>query len=331
MIQDARGLLEVRDLRELIKNIARIYIEEEDPPDPYPVIRFAGKTYRGYEITGDNLKTFKPQPHWNRVAAIDASVKVLFNCGSYKILVSKVAWGFWRGYFREKTGIFPIRTKIVWDKVEAAEWLLKIELEAALKVLEELEADDILLLDRSLAVIPVFKKKTRLLMEELARKAGNKDVILAGIVKSSKLKLNTGGSLIGHLIYLAALEGVEEPWYYYPLFDTLPTWYYGDIVVAKLDPYADEAFRIDVSFYSLIGRRIREVLGKIAYTQDPATPGYPYPLISVHKLSLFADEELERIREKVSAFLQDAGVLNKFMKTVRSSTFKERKLWGITG
>ncbi|RLE81906.1 MAG: hypothetical protein DRJ51_02775 [Thermoprotei archaeon] len=332
--------LDYSDLQEVIATIKKVYIDRraleydllgEPILSPYPILRIAGRVIRGYHVTPDRFRTLDPLPHGRRVLALDASLKVLFNCGSFKVIVSKVTWGIWRGFVCEDSGIFPIRIKVVWDKHEAAEWLLMVELASALKLLSRIRYGDYLLMDRSLMAVPSLRRETRKLFEKLDSIASAKGVTLIGITKVSQIRLNTGESLVGYLLYLANKRLKNLAWYYHPIFkqSSLPSWYMGDIVVAKLAEDAENAFRIDVSRRALMSHSLEQIMGELAFMQDPATPGYPYPLKSVHNASRFTEEELERIAAHFLELLEERGLLSKFLSDIRSSNFKEKYLWGI--
>lgn len=297
---------------------------------PYPILRIGSRILRGYYISYSRFKSLDPIPHAKRVLAVDASIKVLYNCGPYKIVVSKIAWGLWRG-FNKRIGGKRYAIAIVLNRSEAAEWLLEIELQEVLKRVNLVGKGDYILLDRALMAVPALRRATRERFEKLDKLVNSRRAILVGICKSSRLKLNTGESLIGYLAYLATrrLKGVS--WYYYPIFrhSTLPPWYIGDIVVSKLGEDSEEVFRIDISRRALLTRDIEIVLGELAFMQDHGIPGYPYPLKGVHDESRISDDELKWIALRFLDELKEEGILEKFIVTTRSSSFRERYLWGV--
>ncbi|RLE89726.1 MAG: hypothetical protein DRJ49_02090 [Thermoprotei archaeon] len=297
---------------------------------PYPILRIGSRILRGYYISYSRFRTLDPIPHARRVLAVDASIKVLYNCGPYKIVVSKIVWGLWKG-FNKRLGGRRYAITVVWSKSEAAEWLLKVELQEILKRVNLVGRGDYVLLDRALMAVPALRRFTRERFERLDKFVNLRGAILIGVCKSSRLKLNTGEGLIGYLAYLAErrLRGVA--WYYYPVFrpSTLPPWYIGDIVIARLNEDSEEVFRIDISRRSLLSREIEIILGEIAFLQDHGTPGYPYPLKGVHDESKISDDELRWIALRFLDELKEKNLLEKFIATTRSTSFKERYLWGI--
>ena len=342
MSQDLiQSRIDYRDFKEVLRELKRIYSKRnvieytllgEPIFSPYPVFKFGGRVIRGYRLTPDRLKYLDPIPHSKRVLALDASLKVLFNCGAFKIIVSKIAWGIWRGFQCERTGVLPVKIKIIWDKREASEWLLRIELEAALKLLSQMRFGDYLLMDRGLAISPILGRYVKNLFNRLDVFSSAKGVVLIGITKSSQLKLNTGESLLGYLTYLARQRMKDCAWFYHPIFksSTLPSWFIGDMVVARLSDDDENVFRIDVSRRVLNRLPLDNIMGELAFMQDPATPGYPYPLKSVHDASRFTEEELERLANIFLEILEEKGLSPNFTADVRSTSFKERYLWGIT-
>ncbi|OYT62953.1 MAG: hypothetical protein B6U69_00390 [Thermofilum sp. ex4484_15] len=321
----------IQDLKELYKRRVTEYsITGEPIIDPYPVIKVGRKVIRGYPLRRSKLRALIPYSHSKRVLAIDASAKLLFDCGPIKVVVSKVAWALWRGV---KTLIVEepiIRIKVVKSREEAAEWLLKLELSKALEKRHLLGRGDYLLLDRGLMAVPALRKGTKGLFKELDRTLDRRGAILVGISKVSRLKLSTGSSLVGYLSYMAKRALGDLAWYYYPLFreGQLPPWYIGDITVAKLSEYSKYVFRVDISRRALKRWNLEELLGEVAYLQDPATPGYPYPLKSVHELSKIGGDELELLRYFFIELAEDEGIGEQFRADSEAYEFKEEVLWG---
>ena len=297
---------------------------------PYPLLRIQGKLVKGPPVDESKLRYLEATPNRKRVLAVDASIKVLFNIGTMRIVEAKVAVGIWKG-LREIIVKNPIkRLAVVETKEEAGEWLLRIELEAVLKNIEKLGPGDYLLLDRSLQIPSICRESTKLLIEKLEKQASARGAILVGIVKSSKLSLNTGESLIGYLIGLSEKYLKNLPWYYYPVFkaNTLPEIMLGDIAVVKFSENIDNAFRVDISRKALRCIDISKILSELAFLQDTALPGYPYPLKAVHELAKISEHELNVDRVIFLELLKDYKLDRFFLDDVKSSSFREKHLWG---
>jgi len=297
---------------------------------PYPILRIGGRLVRGLPVSDSRLKYLEPIQHRRRVAAVDASIKTLFDLGSARIVESKVVAGVWRGFERESV-IGPYkRLALVRDKEEAGEWLLRVELEFAYRVAQRLRAGDYLLLDRGLAIPPYLKDSTVRTFNKLERLLVSKGVVLVGISKKCRIKLNTGESLIGYVVSLAERRLPGVSWYYYPVFSesAMPEWMYGEIVIAKFSEFSEAAFRVDLSEQCLRTRDMERVMGELAFIQDLATPGYPYPLKAVHDMSRIGDHEADLDRLRLLEIIRREKLDKFFAADLQSTAFKEKYLWG---
>jgi len=298
--------------------------------NPYPVLKIKNKEVKGVVIQREYFRYLNEIPHNKKILSVDASIKVLFNLGTMRIVEAKVAAGVWQGLNKAKIRGPVKRLTIIEKKEEAAEWLMRIEFEEIMKLSYLISPGDIVILDRSLSIPPLLKKSTRNLVETLDKIVSSKGGILVGLTKSSKLSLNTGESVVGYLINLGEKIYRGLPWFYHPLFreDSLPKWFLGDIVVAKLSELGENAFRIDISRKSLKRYSIEEILGKLSFVQDIAIPGYPYPLKAVHELAKISDNELEVDKMLFLDILKDKSFENDFLSDLKSANFRERYLWG---
>ncbi len=336
-----RALLSVnrRDLMLVLDELRRMYAGRSKEAQyafpgelllrPYPVLRVGGEEVAGLPIREERIRYLEIVPHRKKILAVDASVKVLFDLGASKVVVSKVAAGIWRGLSRIYA-LDPLkRVKLAWSKEEVGEWLLRVEIETVLKLVRRLGTGDYCLLDRSLSVPPPSKRTTREVMDRLDRAVSARGGILVGISKSSKLRVSTGESLVGYLSRLAERRLRGVPWIYYPVFKegSLPPCFLGEISVAKLGGDSETAFRIDISKRALAAKSVDEILGEVAFTQDSATPGYPYPLKAVHLESRISEYELEIDRALFLDLLREEGLYEYFAPDVDSTSFKERCLW----
>lgn len=294
------------------------------------MLKIRGKLVKGPPIDESKLRYLEAIPNKKKVLAVDAGIKVLFNIGTMKVVEAKVATGLWKG-LREIMVKNPIkRLAIVETKEEAGEWLLRVELEAVSKNLEKIGPGDYLLLDRSLQIPMFCKESTKLLIEKLEKRTLARRAILVGLVKSSKLSLNTGESLIGYLIGLSEKYFKGLPWYYYPVFrsSALPETLLGDIAIVKFSEKIDNAFRIDISRKALRYADISKILSELAFLQDSALPGYPYPLKAVHELAKISEHELNVDRVIFLELLKEHKLDKFFLDDVKSSSFREKHLWG---
>jgi len=339
MVETLAVPFESSDILIIVEKLRKMYGETAQMTmlgnlaEPYPILRVGKRAVRGLPVSDSRLRYFEPIPFRGRVAAVDASIKVLFDLGTAKIVESKVAAGVWRGFEREFT-LGPVkRLALIEDKREAGEWLLRLELEFALRISHRLSYGDYLLLDRGLLCPPFLKSSTRRIFEKLDRTMASKGGVLVGVVKRSGMSLNTGESVVGYVASLAESRLPGVAWYYHPLFkeSALPGWVLGDISIVKFSELSDAAFRVDISWSSLAARDLERIIGELGFIQDLATPGYPYPLKAVHDMSLISEHEVDLDRFRLLDRLLKEGFEGKLRADMRVSTFKERYFWGSLG
>ena len=331
------------DILLVLNKLKKMYIDDRRIPqytlygvpvlNPYPVLKVKGKLLKGPPISESKLKYLEPIPHSKKTLAVDASIKVLFNIATMRIVEAKVVAGIWRGS-KEVIVTPPIkRIYIVESKEEAGEWLVRVEIEAALKLVNKLNPGEYILLDRSLQIPISCKESTKLLVKKLEELASIKGVVLVGLVKRSKLSLNTGESVIGYLVGYAEKYFKNLPWYYYPLFkeSTLPENFLGNIAVVKFSEKNDNAFRIDISRKALRYLDVANIVSELAFLQDSALPGYPYPLKAVHDMAKISEHELDVDRMMFIELLKEHKLDRFFLDDIRSSDFREKHLWGDVG
>ena len=297
---------------------------------PYPVLSVGGRVIRGPPIDDRRFRELKPIPNRKRFLSVDASLKVLFDCGSFKIIAVKTVAAMWR--WRSLARRFTPRKRfaVVSKRVEAEELLLKAELEEAWRVAELLKEGDYCVLDRPLMAVPALKEETRKLMERFDKELSDRKVVVMGVCKASKMKLNTGEPLLGYLNYRGSLVLKGCAWWYYPLFklQQYPSWYVGEPCAVKFDGEADHAFRVDVSRKALKEGDLEFFLGELALLQDAATPGYPHPIRGVHEEAKITRYEAEVDRALLLEQLKRKGLAERFLANVRAASFKEEALWG---
>jgi hypothetical protein len=170
---------------------------------------------------------------------------------------------------------------------EWAEW------KEVARTVREASAGDLVLVDGSLHGGP-------LVPPEVVRRAHEdamaRNVSLAGVVKASTLFWGRNAPLVTLLKRRADRELGARCWA--ARISTDPTFgrlYVGDIFVAHLAPTASHAFRVDVARGA---EPPQEVLARLAGAcDDPAFPGYPYPLARAHqaaRVSGYAVADLRR-------------------------------------
>jgi hypothetical protein len=315
-----RGLAE--NIDEVVDRIADVFNVEGRDGGLRPILKIRGKTLYGFEVCDGYFHDLAPAPHDRRILCVDASIKKIFDLSSLQIVCIKVAWGLWCG--RSKVKLSSRRFfSIVDGKVEALSLLRSVEAETILLNSSLLGDGDICILDRPLMAIPTFKRSSLDVLASLENKLSSMGIILVGLCKSTQLRLENGESIIGYLMFRRR----GKPWFYYPLFEDTYPWILGRIAIACFDN-VDYAFRVDVSPRISSIQDIGRILSYIAYLQDPAYPGYPYPLLHVHNEAKIANSEIEALRERIIELLEERMLLKRFLGSVRAGEFREDVLWG---
>ncbi len=329
----------IEGFNEIVSELKRILSGKIESPqwtltgelitNPYPVLKDRGRIIRGLSIRKDYFHELKVKKHNRRVLSVDASLKILFDCGSFQIVLAKVSYSIWSGRNRILDFEPKLKVKLVKSRLEAMEFLFNIEIETVMEAANKLGKGDYCILDRALMAIPAYKENSRKILDRLCDYMYLKGVRLIGITKSSQLEINTGENLLGHLLHRSREFISDKAWYYYPIFrlNQYPKWYLGVISVVKFSADSDHVFRVDINRRDVNNIDvIDEYLSEIAYLQDPAIPGYPYPPKSCHDEAKIHKQELAYLR---LAFLEslDNVTRERFIANLKSTSFKEEKLW----
>jgi len=297
---------------------------------PVPVLNLFGRTVLGVPVDHSKLRVLEPVPHRKLCVAVDASAKVLFNLGSAAVLESRVVVVAYRGAKRVAERAAK-RVALVSSKFEAAEWLARVEYEAALRALAELAGLGYLLFDRSLMAAPLYRPSTRELIAKVERRALAAGLVPVGVPKRTRLALDTGEGALSYISRMARRLLGPSAFYYYPLFreESLPPFMLGNPAVAKLSELSEAVLRVDVSRRALARAECGDLLGELAFLQDPSSPGYPYPLKAAHEESRVGGSELEVDRALLAELLREWGVGDLLLTSSAAySSFKEKSLWG---
>lgn len=330
---------EKADVELLIEKLRRIYEERRKYVQatlngqvivkPAPVLELFGRVIRGIPADDSKLRVLEPRPHRKLVIAVDAGVKVLFNLGTSRIIASKVVVLAYRGLKR----IMSLRVKrlgLVEGKAQAGEWLMRVEYEAALRILRRVNERGYLLMDRGLLAPPVLRPSTRELVRRVEKRALATGTVLIGIPKVTRLSLDTGESVLSYVSKLADGRLRGTAWYYYPIFklESLPPWMLGAPAIARFSEYSDKTLRVDVARRALLQLDCGDILAELSFLQDPTTPGYPYPLKAAHEESTVSSNEVELDRLILLEELRGEGLKDKLLVNVRSVNYREKALWG---
>jgi hypothetical protein len=168
------------------------------------------------------------------------------------------------------------------------------------RVLDELGADDILLLDGSLkaSIAPPYH-----FVMEFCEKAENKGVRLVGVTKTSTLYWGDKAPLIPAVMKRGERFHPNSKWFCRLSDEKLHTTgssYFGRIYVARLKASSNFGFRIDVNRFTDTGED--EIFSNLSWlSADPASLGYPYPLAAAHGVARITSSEVEDIRYKLQS------------------------------
>lgn len=187
------------------------------------------------------------------------------------------------------------------------EWSLANELA------ENLDEGDLILLDgslRSSVALPYT------LIDRVCKKAAQRGVHLAGVVKTSTLYWGKHTPLVPMVHRLGNEINPGRNWFcqltdlkadpIHPTTDWDIRWF-GDIYVAKLSPRSDYAFRVDINrFDETDPKKIVELL--VSCSQDPVYMGYPYPLAAIHNRVRIEPAQIEDFYYRLQSFALEEGV-----------------------
>ncbi len=158
---------------------------------------------------------------------------------------------------------------------------------AASKCLDDLGEGDLLLLDGAL------RGDAYGFLQDMIRESENKGISIASVSKATSLLWRGGANLSAVVRSRGDNLHRNKSWYAKVGSvgqDQNKSWL-GDIYIARLNPYSDLTFRIDLSRSN--SKKPSEVfsgLSKLA--TDPFFIGYPYPLAAVHQMVRLSEDEL---------------------------------------
>ncbi|HZD64536.1 MAG TPA: DNA double-strand break repair nuclease NurA, partial [Acidimicrobiales bacterium] len=140
-------------------------------------------------------------------------------------------------------------------------------------------------------------------------RAAERGVVVAGVTKHSGLSRG-GAPLIGQLeLEAEAVLGRRARWWARVASTAEEVCPALVVTVARLDPVARFAFRIDLPATLPAGVGVAEAVGMVAaVANDAAFPGYPYPLAVADRLAACPSWVQEEARLALDEHLDRAGV-----------------------
>ena len=154
-------------------------------------------------------------------------------------------------------------------------------------------------------------------LAQLLSAAAARGVVLAGVTKHSSLSRG-GAPLLGELELEAEARFGRRATWWAPVARTRPDVGYGlQVVVARLDPDARFAFRVDLPADVDAAAALSSLSG---LCDDAAFPGYPYPLAVADRLAACPYWLKEEVRMQLDDLFDRAGV----PAEVRERAFADR-------
>ncbi len=296
-------------------------------------------SYKAVEIREDNFHTLERMEPKKRIFAVDGGSSIIIDGASWIIAKLKIAVVGYAGKKRVFESVQDVHfggilqegklvammhpvdrellnAKIVVNEVDDIPNIFRalMEWKAAIKLMDQLEAGDILLMDSSFMVALPDQITQYELMRRAFTKAFEKGIIIVGIPKTSRLKTNIGRSLLGYLYELSQKKFAGKMWYYYPIFkgEMYAKKDLGTNYVVKFHENAKYCYRVEFEkqMHSYMDEEwVKDVLGSIAYyCNDPELLGYPYPLLRVDKLARIGEHEKKSEVRKVKFIAKSKGL-----------------------
>jgi hypothetical protein len=145
-------------------------------------------------------------------------------------------------------------------------------------------------------------------LAELLELAAHRGVTLVGVTKHSSLSRG-GAPLLGQLERAAAAELGPRATWWVPVARTRPDVGPGiQVVVARLDPDARFAFRLDLPAHPSPEPPERVLATLSTLADDAAFPGYPYPLSVADRLAACSGWLRQEVWDRIQEGLDRAGV-----------------------
>lgn len=287
------------------------------------------KRSRVYELKKENFEDIELRPSKRKIYAVDGGSSIIYDGGSRTIAKIKIASV---GFSQEKKILEEVAESVVGSvmsndciqiktnpknlfpnenlplsKIDEVQNTVRsaMEWQQLLELSKTCEEGSILLADSALTST---SKQDRKLLENLQKETKNKNIILMGVCKTSRLRTNTGRSLIGYLNQLSD----KGSWYYVPVFESENENYFGKTFIVKFHPKSRFCYRVDLEksvAQELSNEKLKEIFGTVAYyASDPELIGYPYPLLKADKLARLREDEKLKGNQNVLMLSEKMGL-----------------------
>ena len=307
-------------------------------------VQFSNEKYRPVEFNKENFHKIGDAE--GRIAFIDGGNNPIFEASSFSLQFVRVYWTVYSRNKREKSRkkeffvlasssegstitLDAFGSSLKLDKISAFDKTLAkgkhrvsvseaalayrklAELNEAVKLIDELDSGDIIVLDRDLEASITGEKE---LLDELYAKAEEKNVIVCGIAKTARLFTDTGDSVLAAVSSIAP----EGEWYYLPVAEIDYEKHKAEICIVKLHPKSKYIFRLEIF------NRQKESLGNALgilkkNSADPVFLGYPYGLIEADRFARVSNDEAEYLKVKLTSKAgKNRDKIINYMKSVDS-------------
>ncbi len=301
-------------------------------------VQFNDSSYSPVEFDRNNFRQINESGGNAKIAFIDGGNNTIIDSASFCLQAARVYYTIYSGSKREKSrkteffvlasssndsvdiDIFGSDEKFngfnAFDKTlavekhrlapnAAANACRKLaELKQAVKLAGELESGDVIVLDRDLQATITDEKE---IMDELYAKAEQKNVIICGIAKTTRLFTDTGDSAIAAVSAIAP----ETSWY-----APVAEGHNAGIYFVKLNKASKYIFRFEI--HEKQKQHIEKALWLLKQnSRDPVFLGYPYGLIEADKFARVSNEEAEYMKVRLMAKAgKNSSKILEYMKSI---------------
>ncbi|MBN2111685.1 DNA double-strand break repair nuclease NurA [Candidatus Woesearchaeota archaeon] len=310
-------------------------------------VQFSDQSYSAAEFSSDNFRKIPDSTPKSKIAFIDGGNNTILEAASFSLQLLRVYYAVYSENKKRKTGkneFFALASAsnlgddLVFDidvfgknenfnsvsafdrtlakgshRVNASEVVLacrKIaELRQALKLADELEQGDVIVLDRDLEASVTGEKEV---MDELYAKADEKNIIICGISKTTRLFTDTGDSASAVISSIAP----EGAWVYRSVAEVDNEKHKAEICFVKLHPKSKYVFRFEIY------KKQKDEAGKVLAllknnAKDPVFLGYPYGLIEADRFARISNNEAEYYKVMLmSKAGKDSARIMEYIKSV---------------
>ncbi|MCP4568174.1 MAG: DNA double-strand break repair nuclease NurA [FCB group bacterium] len=316
--------LESSAARAAARDLIGLFDPSENPPFP-PESSFGAPPLVD-DVEAIPRVSIPEKTETGRVYAVDGGSSVLAKGGNIEVVAWRAGMVVFKGTQRLSESCPPpeiraynrlnapnvIREYLIDDREDddAGETIVRLvddlryltEWRMAEQIIDEAEADSIILMDGNLRVNPVFGSGME---KRILLKAGDKGVHVAAVTKETRLSQNFGAPLdINAEDKTKAQAGVWNRRISKPLPESSP--WLGDLYQTCLHPCAEKLYLIYINRYDT-APAIDLFSALAGVSDDVEFCGYPYPLAAAHRLARIDSSFKTIMQERVGAALEQAG------------------------